>query len=119
MDTNACYAVFVPSLAGRSALLQLRSYQGKDADYPSVLLHAPVAAASLAELAGRTVEARMFIREDRDTVWDNVDAPPISLRIDSVTDKELKGTIVGGQLRNNATGSSHDVSGTLTAVLSQ
>lgn len=116
---DACHVMFVKSVGGRDALLQLRSYTPDEGGYPAVMLHAPVQAGSLQELAGETVETRMFVEDETGTIWDNVDGPPVSLRIDSVDDKELKATFAGGQLRNSSTGESHEVTGSLIGAVSQ
>lgn len=119
VNASACYAMFVEPVGGRRSLLQLRSYKSSEPDYPAVLVHAPVDAAALADLATQKVEARMFIQDENGTVWENVDGEPVTLTIDSVDDKQLKATFSGGQLRSSKTGESHSVSGTLTAVVSK
>ena len=120
LSLSACYATFVPPVGGRSSLLQLRSYQtaGKP-EYPAAFIHAAVPVASVNELAGKTLQARVFLQDASGNLWDNVDQGMLTLLVDSVDKDGLAVRVQAGQLLNVKTGETADVTGSAVAVLTQ
>jgi hypothetical protein len=95
----ACYAAFTPPTGGREGVLTLRSYREAEKEtFPSFYLQATTPAATLAELAGQTLPAQMFVKPSVDgATWHTTPAAPVQLKIVSI-DKQVTAEVIGGSL---------------------
>jgi hypothetical protein len=116
--TDACYVRFVEARGGRSAVLQLQSYRSADQEeFPSVYVRAIVPSGTLAELAGQTIAADMFVMtQATGPVWFSRTAP-IKLKIKSIVDKSVSAEITEGQLFNTSNGQDVPIQGSFNGVL--
>jgi hypothetical protein len=117
-NLTACYVIFTPQQEGRRSVLALQSYQNAAREsFPSFYIHAAVEAATLAELAGKTVPAQMYLksRESGPTLFTPDDAP-LQLKIVAVEEARVTAEIVGGKLLSTSDSLTTDISGQFTAV---
>jgi hypothetical protein len=115
---SACFAKFVHSKSGRPSVLQLQTYPDAEREsFPSVFVRAQVSAASLAELAGQTVAAQMFVQPQQDEATWATTSDLVQLKVTSVDETMLSAEIVDGSLFNTATGTVQPVKGTLNGAL--
>jgi hypothetical protein len=118
VQVGACYASFVPAGAGREGVLQLQSYRDAEGEsFPSVFVRSQCAAASVAELAGQTIPAQMFVQLQQDgPIW-HAELEPVQLKITSVQDKLLNAELAGGTLLDTGSGTTQPVQGSFQGVL--
>jgi hypothetical protein len=117
--STACYVLFTLQQDGRSNVLALQSYKHAEREtFPSFYIHAQVEAATLAELAGQTVPAQMYLksRESGPTLFTPSDAP-LQLKIVAVEETRVTAEIVGGKLLSSTDSVTRDISGQFTAVV--
>ena len=118
LQVSACYASFSKLKAAGAGVLQLQSYRdAQQESFPSVFVRASCSSATLAELAGQTLAAQMFVQPQQNgPVW-SATAQPVQLKITAVEAKQLKAEIVSGSLANSGTGATQAVTGTFQGVL--
>lgn len=118
VKTKGCYAAFIAGRGGRPSVLQLRSYAAADQEaFPSALIQAPVEAATLGELVGKTVAAQMFVQaESSGAVWHTVGVEPVQLTIKAVAEKQLTAELTGAAV-NTASGKAAPVSAKIDGYL--
>ncbi len=118
LQVSACYASFSRVQAAGVGVLQLQSYRDAPQEaFPSVFVRASCSAATLADLAGQTLAAQMFVQaQENGPVWSATDQP-VQLKITAVEEKQLKAEIVSGSLAHSGTGATQAVSGTFEGVL--
>jgi hypothetical protein len=90
----------------------LRSYLSADQEsFPAALVQAQVEAASVNELAGKTVPAQSFVQaEESGPVWHTVGGEGVQLTITSITDKQVVAELTGAAI-NTATGQTAPITG--------
>ena len=118
LQISACYASFSHLKAAGAGILQVQSYrEAEQESFPSVFVRATCSAATLAELAGQTLAAQMFVQPQQNgPIW-AATTQPIQLKIASVDEKQLKAEIVSGNLANSGTGATLAVTGSFQGVL--
>ncbi len=118
LQVSACYASFSRVQAAGVGVLQLQSYRDAPQEaFPSVFVRASCSSATLADLAGQTLAAQMFVQaQENGPVWSATDQP-VQLKITAVEEKQLKAEIVSGSLAHSGTGATQAVSGTFEGVL--
>lgn len=118
LAAKACYAHFLQPGSGRPNVLQLQSYRSADQEsFPSVFLHGQVSAASVQELVGQVVSARLFVQaEQNGPTWHSAVGSPVEVKIVSIDEQTLNVELVSGTLTSTAGGES-PVTGTFQAVL--
>ena len=119
VNTPACYVSFIELPTHTGNILQLASYKAPGTEvYPSIFVRADVGSTgSLAELAGQTVQADLFVKTSaQDAAWHALSGAPVELRIGEVTEGQLMAEVSGELTRKNGSEST-PVSGTLTAVI--
>jgi hypothetical protein len=118
LEIPACYASFSHLQAAGAGVLQLQSYRdAQQESYPSVFVRAPCSASTLAELAGQTIGAQMFVQPQQNGPLWTATAQPVQLKITAVEGKILKAELAGGSLTQSATGASQVVTGVFEGVL--
>ena len=118
LQVSACYASFSRVQAAGAGVLQLQSYRDAQQEaFPSVFVRASCSSATLAELAGQTLAAQMFVQaQENGPVWSATDQT-VQLKITAVEKQQLKAEIVSGSLANSGTGATQAVTGTFEGVL--
>jgi len=118
LEISACYANFSRLQAAGIGVLQLQSYRdARQESFPSVFIRVQHSVATLAELAGQTLDAQMFVQpQENGPLW-TATAEPVQLKITSVEDKTLRAEIVGGILVHSDTGATQAVTGAFEGVL--
>lgn len=120
LKVNGCYVQLIASPAGRSTVLQLKSYRDSEKakePFPSVFVRALVPTGTPAELNGQTVSADLFVMKEKDgPVW-FTRAAPVKLKITSIVDKQVSAAIESGELFNTATLATVPVQGTFSGEL--
>lgn len=116
--STACYVVFTPQADGRQSVLALQSYKTAEREaFPSFYIHAAVAAATLEELAGQTVPARMYLQSKANgPTFFSPDDAPLQLRIAAVEGNRVTAEITGGSLTSASDATTTEISGQFTAV---
>ena len=115
---SACYASFSRLKAAGVGVLQLQSYRdAQHESFPSVFVRAQCSAGTLAELAGQTIGAQMFVQPQQDGPLWTATVQPVQLKITAIEGKVLKAEIAGGSLTQSATGASQAVTGAFEGVL--
>ena len=118
VELDACYGKFIPGIAGRRGLLQIRTYTEANAtDYPAAFFHIPVDVASATDLKSEKLEGRVFLQDAQGIIWDNVDQPPVTFSVVDHENDQLKLKVDNGQLRNASTGDQVPLSGSATVVM--
>lgn len=118
LQVSACYVSFSHLKAAGAGVLQLQSYRAAGQEsFPSVFVRASCSSATLAELAGQTLAAQMFVQPQQNGPLWSATAQPIQLKVTSVAEKQLKAEIVGGSLVHSDTGAGQAVTGTFEGVL--
>lgn len=117
LKTNACYVRFL-TFNGRPSVLQWQSYrEASQETFPSVFGQAQVSAAKVAELAGQTIPAELFVQPQQEgPVW-CTQREPVQLKIVAVDPQAFAIEVVGGALVNARSGARQPVKGTLRGVL--
>jgi hypothetical protein len=118
VKTKACYTRFIPSVAGRTSVLQMQSYRdAEQQSFPSAFLRAQVSASQLPELAGQTVAAQLFVQPEADgTIW-YTDTDLVQLKIVGVDEKQVTAELVEGSLLSTSGDAEQAVKGTFTGVI--
>lgn len=118
VQTAGCYVKLIPPLAGRSGILQIRSYHQPDSEtFPSALLQIPTTAANVEALRDQTLAGQMFVqREASGAVWESDAASPVQIKITQADSNTFTAEITGGTLRKFPDGTSHAVTGKLTGA---
>lgn len=118
LQISGCYASFSPLQAAGAGVLQLQSYRNAQQEsFPSVFVRASCSSAKLAELAGQTLAAQMFVQpQEKGPIW-SATAQPVQLKIIALEEKGLKAEIVSGSLSHSGTGATQAVTGTFQGVL--
>lgn len=119
VNVNACYVKFITSKSSRPNVLQVQSYRDADTEgFPSIFMHAKVTDTALAELAGKTVPLQLFIqKQENGPVWSSGAETPVQLKIDSVDENNVIGSIVGGEATETGKAAASQVTGTITGVI--
>jgi hypothetical protein len=118
VETPACYVSFSHLQAAGAGVLQLQSYRDAETEsFPSVFVRAQCSAGTLAELAGQTVAAQMFVQPQQNGPLWTATAQPVQLKITAIQDKLVKAEIVGGNLAHSGTGATQAVTGAFEGVL--
>jgi hypothetical protein len=118
LEISACYASFSHLQAAGAGVLQLQSYRdAQQESFPSVFVRAQCSAATLAELAGQTIGAQMFVQPQQNGPLWIATAQPVQLKITAVDGKSLKAELAGGSLTHSVTGASQAVTGAFEGVL--
>jgi len=118
LDISACYASFSRVAAADAAVLQLQSYRdARGESYPAVFVYASCTAGTPEELAGRTLDAQMFVQLEPDGPLWAATTQPVPLKVTAVDGKLLRAELVGGSLTHSVTGASQPVTGTFEGVL--
>lgn len=118
VTTSGCYAKYVPPLAGRPGILQLRSYADPAGEsFPSVLLRLTATADNSAGLREQNLTGQMFVQAVKDgPVWQSDATGPVQVKITQADDKMLVAEIVAGSLRSFPDGKASPVQGRVQAV---
>jgi hypothetical protein len=95
----------------------LQSYRSPaDESFPSAFLQAKVSAASMKELVGQVVSARLFVQPAAGgPTWYSVDGSPVEVKIAAVDEQTLTGEVLSGTVQNTA-GAETGVTGTFLGV---
>ena len=118
LEIPACYASFSHLQAAGAGVLQLQSYRdAQQESFPSVFVRAQCSAGTLAELAGQTIGAQMFVQPQQNGPLWIATAQPVQLKITAVDGKLLKAELAGGSLTHSVTGASQPVTGAFEGVL--
>jgi hypothetical protein len=119
LNKSACYVKFVPATGGRPSVLQLQSYRAADQEsFSSVFLQAQVTATSLAELAGQSVQAQLFVQpQSGGPVWFTDREHPVELKIAAIDEKLLTAEFTGGSLQSTDGAAAAGVAGKFSGVL--
>ena len=118
LQTDACYVRLVRAGGGRSNVFQLQSYRDKENEsFPSVYVHALTSAASLSELAGQSLQAKMFVQTQQGgpIFYSGEDAVQVTLQ--SIEDDKVLGEFVSGNLIQGDSGASQPVTGSFEGVV--
>jgi hypothetical protein len=116
---KACYARLIVIGEGRPNVLQLVSYKDASLErFPSLLVQAQVQEGSLAELAGKTVQAEIFAQsEENGPVFHCPDGTLASVNISAADAKSLTGQCTGAMLVSSETNQPTSVNGKFVAVV--
>ena len=118
VELPTCYGKFIPGIAGRPSLFQVRTYTEVNANsYPAAFFHIPVEVGAAADLRSAKLEARVFLQDANGVIWDNVDQAPVTMSVVEQQADELKLVVESGQLRNANTGDQVTLSGSATVVM--
>jgi hypothetical protein len=118
LKTPGCYVSFTPPAHGRQGVVTLRSASTPEREsFPSFYLHAEVTAQSLAELAGQTVNAEMFLKPTADgPTWHAPFDQPVQLRFTAVAEGQVEAELAGGELVSTGDASTRPAAGAFIAV---
>ena len=85
LEISACYASFSHLQAAGAGVLQLQSYRdAQQESFPSVFVRAQCSAGTLAELAGQTIGAQMFVQPQQNGPLWTATAQPVQLKITAI-----------------------------------
>lgn len=119
MATNGCYGRVHAFSSKRPAILQIASYNDPNNEsFPSVLVQAQLTDASLAALAGKTLNAQIYLQAaPGGPVWHSSADRPVEVQIKSAANSQIEGSIVQGALINADTGAEGQLKGTFSGSL--
>lgn len=118
LETSACYVTFSPLSAASVGVLQLQSYRDAEQEsFPSIFVRAQTSTTTLAELAGQTIAAQVFVQpQENGPLWTATDQP-VQLKVASIDQGKLTAEIAGGNLVNSQTGASQAMAGTFEGMV--
>ncbi len=118
IDIPICSARLLNMGAGRTRILQIRSYGDDDREaVKSVLFQGKTSAASIQELVGQTVTGQLFAQCDKEAgLWQSDSEGPSSIKILALQESELVGEIVQSKMVR-VDGKSGYPSGSFRAVI--
>ena len=112
---NSAYVSFTKN-EGRDSVVQIKSYRKKIPSTRSFYLHAQVTAESLQELAGKTVQASLFVKINETIYWANPISKPVVVEF-SNSAGNLTAEIKECTLVNTKTAAEQLATGTLECVV--
>ena len=100
VSAKGCFARIITFSDGRPAVLQITSYQEPSGeDFPSVFVRAELASAAPDALAGKIVQARVYVQlKPNREVWHSTPEAPVEIIISATDGTKIVGNIVQGTL---------------------
>ena len=119
LASKACYVELIVTDDARPNVLRLASYKSTELErFPSMILEAQVEETSLADLAGKTVQAKVYAQDAQDgPVWSSPHDSPAALTITAVDENSLTCECAGSPLQSSENDEPTTVSGKFVALL--
>lgn len=116
---DTCFARLTSISTDRPKVLQVTSYEDVNHErFPSVFLHAVVAVDNVAALAGKQIEAQVYIQTAADAaVWHTAAGESVQVTIKAADDTSITCEIERGLLVSSADGVTVEIRGTLVGLL--